>query len=59
MKNNLVVFKKNKPKVLAALKRGDIDYVANSRWSFADEFFSFLLSVGFFDFVESIYPHPG
>lgn len=27
MKNELVVFKKNKPRVIAALKRGDIDYV--------------------------------
>jgi len=27
MKNELIVFKKNKPRVIAALKRGDIDYV--------------------------------
>ena len=27
MKSKLVVFVKNKPKVIAALKRGDIDYV--------------------------------
>jgi len=58
MKNNLTVFKKNKPKVIKALKEGRIDYVSDSRWSFSDEFFSFLLSVGFFDFVESTYPSP-
>ena len=58
MKNNIVVFKKNKPKVIKALKEGRIDYVADSRWSFSDEFFSFLLSVGFFDFVENTYPSP-
>jgi len=43
MKNNLTVFKKNKPKVIKALKEGRIDYVSDSRWSFSDEFFSFLL----------------
>jgi hypothetical protein len=58
MKNNLVVFKKNKRKVIAALKNGEISYVASSKWSFADEFFAFLLSVGFFAFVEETYPSP-
>ena len=58
MKNNIVVFKKNKPKVIKALKEGRIDYVADSKWSFSDEFFSFLLSVGFFEFVENTYPSP-
>ena len=27
MKNELVVFKKNKPRVIAALKKGNIDFV--------------------------------
>jgi hypothetical protein len=58
MKNELAIFKKNKPKVIAALKEGEISYVADSRWSFADEFFSFLFSVGFFSFVEETYPSP-
>ena len=58
MKNELVVFKKNKPRVIAALKRGDIDYVDGTSWSFPDKFFSFLLSIGFFKFVEDSYPSP-
>jgi hypothetical protein len=58
MKNNLVVFKKNKPRVIAALKDGRIDFVDGTSWSFADKFFSFLLSVGFFEFVEETYPSP-
>jgi len=35
-----------------------IDYVAYSRWSLSDEFFSFLLSVVFIDFVESSNTYP-
>ena len=58
MKNELVVFKKNKPRVIAALKDGRIDFVDGTSWSFSDKFFSFLLSVGFFDFVEETYPSP-
>lgn len=58
MKNEIAIFKKNKPKVVAALKEGRIDYVAESRWSFADEFFAFLLAIGFFSFVEKTYPSP-
>ncbi len=58
MKNNLVIFKKNKPKVIAALKDGKISYVADSKWSFADEFYAFLISTGFFPFVEETYPNP-
>ena len=58
MKNNLYIFKKNKPKVIKALKNCEISYVASSKWSFADEFFAFCLSVGFFSFVEDTYPSP-
>ena len=58
MKNELAIFKKNKPKVIAALKEGNIDYVAESKWSFADKFFAFLLAIGFFSFVEESYPSP-
>lgn len=58
MKNNLYLFKKNKRKVIEALKRGQIDYVADSKWSFSDHFFAFLLSLSFFDFVEKTYPSP-
>ena len=58
MKNELVVFKKNKPRVIAALKDGRIDFVDGTSWSFADKFFSFLLSIGFFEFVEDSYPSP-
>ena len=58
MKNELVVFKKNKPRVIASLKKGNIDYVDGTSWSFADKFFAFLLSVGFFEFVEDTYPSP-
>ena len=58
MKNELVVFKKNKPRVIAALKDGRIDFVDGTSWSFADKFFSFLLAIGFFEFVEDTYPSP-
>ncbi|GAI02433.1 unnamed protein product, partial [marine sediment metagenome] len=58
MKNNIVVFKKNKPRVIAALKDGRIDFVDGTSWSFSDKFFSFLLSIGFFEFVEDSYPSP-
>ncbi len=58
MKSNLVIFKKNKPRVIAALKAADIDYVDSASWSFSDKFFVFLLSIGFFEFVEDSYPSP-
>ena len=58
MKNNLCVFKNSRRKVIQALKNGTIDYVADSKWSFSDEFFAFLLSIGFFNFVEDTYPSP-
>lgn len=58
MKNNLVIFKKNKPKVIKALKDGNIDYVDSTSWSFSDKFFAFLLSIGFFKFAEETYPSP-
>lgn len=58
MKNNLVLFKKNKPRVIAALKKGDIDYVDSTSWSFCDRFFAFLLSIDFFSFIEETYPSP-
>jgi len=58
MKNELVAFKKNKPRVIASLKKGNIDFVDGTSWSFSDKFFSFLLSIGFFEFVEDTYPSP-
>jgi hypothetical protein len=58
MKNNLCVFKNSKRKVIQALKKGTIDYVADSKWSFSDELFAFLISIGFFSFVEDTYPSP-
>jgi len=58
MKNNVYIFKNNKPKVIEALKNGNIDYVTESKWSFSDHFFAFLLSLSFFDFVEKTYPSP-
>ncbi|MEI7615605.1 MAG: transposase [Actinomycetota bacterium] len=58
MKNNLCVFKNSKSKVIEALKKGNIDYVTDSKWSFSDEFFAFLLAIKFFDFVEDTYPSP-
>jgi len=58
MKNNLCVFKNSKRKVIKALKNGTIDYVADSKWSFSDEFFAFLFSLSFFGFVEETYPSP-
>lgn len=58
MKNDLTVFVKNRPKVMAALKAGNIDYVDGSSWSFSDKFFAFLLSIGFFGFAEETYPSP-
>jgi hypothetical protein len=58
MKSNLVIFKKNKHKVIKALKNGQISYMASSKWSFSDEFYAFCLLVFFFDFVEATYPSP-
>ena len=58
MKNNLCVFKNSRRKVIEALKKGNIDYVADSKWSFSDHFFAFLLSIKFFSFVEETYPSP-
>jgi len=58
MKSELVVFKKNKPRVIEALKKGDIDYVDGTTWSFSDKFYAFLLSIGFFEFTEEAYPSP-
>jgi len=58
MKSDLTVFVKNRPKVMAALKAGDIDYVDGTSWSFSDKFFAFLLSIGFFKFAEDTYPSP-
>ncbi len=56
MKSDLKVFVKNRPKVMAALKAGDIDYVDGTSWSFSDKFFAFLISIGFFKFSEETYP---
>jgi hypothetical protein len=50
MKNNAYIFKNNKSRVVASLKKGNIDYVADSKWSFSDHFFAFFLSLSFFDF---------
>lgn len=58
MKNNLCVFKNSRRKVIESLKKGNIDYVADSKWSFSDHFFAFLFSLSFFDFVEKTYPNP-
>lgn len=59
MKNNLVVFKKNKPKVIKALKDGRISYVADSKWSFACKFYAFLISIGFFPLWKKLIQTPG
>ncbi|MCE5330123.1 transposase [bacterium] len=58
MKNNLCVFKNSRRKVIESLKKGNIDYIADSKWSFSDHFFAFLFSLSFFDFVEKTYPNP-
>lgn len=52
----LVVFKENKPKVLAALKEGRVDYLDLSSWSFVDRFLAFLLATGFLDWSEETFP---
>ena len=59
MKNSLVVFKKNKPKVIAALKDGKISYAADSKWSFADEFYAFCISIGFLSLCKKLTQIPG
>lgn len=58
MKSELTVLVKNRPKVIAALKEGDIDYVDGTSWSYPDKLFAFLLSTGFFKFTEDTYPSP-
>ena len=53
-----VVFKENKPKVLAELKDGRMDYLDLSEWSFVDRLFGFLLANGFLDWAEESFPDP-
>ncbi|MBI2195056.1 MAG: transposase, partial [Planctomycetes bacterium] len=55
----LRVFEENAPKVLQALKKGDIDCVDGTAWSFPDFFFAFLVGPSeFLPWAASTFPTP-
>jgi hypothetical protein len=55
----LRVYRENTRKVLEALKRGEIDHVDLTAWSFADSFFAFLVGIcDFLPWAASTFPTP-
>lgn len=55
----LRVFEENPQKVLEALKRGELDCVDGTAWSFADSFFAFHIGIsGFLPWASSTFPSP-
>jgi hypothetical protein len=53
----LRVFEENPKKVLEALKRGELDCVDGTAWSFADSFFAFHVGIsGFLPWAASTFP---
>lgn len=52
------VYKKNQSYVQAQLIKGEVDYAELSRWTFPDEFFSFILDTDLLKFVDATYPTP-
>lgn len=55
----LRVFRENTRRVLEALKRGEIDHVDLTAWSFADSFFAFLVGIcDFLPWAASSFPTP-
>jgi len=55
----LRVFRENTRKVLEALKRGEIDHVDLTAWSFADSFFAFVVGIcDFLPYAASTFPTP-
>lgn len=54
----LIIYEKNKPRVLSALRNGEIDYVDLTSWSFLDEFFGYLFGIKFFESIAEGYPSP-
>jgi hypothetical protein len=54
----LVLYKNNKPYVTKKLKNGEVDYIGLSEWSFADNFFGFLIEQNILSWIEESYPTP-
>lgn len=52
------IYVRDQEPVIAALKRGEIEYADLTQWSFPDEFFCFLLGTHFLEKVEETYPTP-
>ncbi|HLE11497.1 MAG TPA: transposase [Bacteriovoracaceae bacterium] len=52
------VFCQSKDYVTKKLQDGAIDHADFSSWSFADNFFSYLLSKKFIEFIDETYPSP-
>lgn len=52
------IYHKAQEYVLDRLKKGEVDYLDSTKWSFADEFLCFILQLKFFDFADKTYPNP-
>jgi len=52
----LVIYPKNKPKVLQALKQGRVEYVDLTSWKFMDYFFGYLFEHRFFETIGEAFP---
>lgn len=55
---NPIVYKENKVKVMEQLKKGDVEYMDLSNWSYQDRFFAFLTGIRFFELCGASYPSP-
>jgi Transposase DDE domain len=53
-----MIYQKSQQKVEFLLSEGKIDYAELSRWSFPDEFLSFVLECDLLSFVDKTYPNP-
>jgi len=54
----IIVYKENKPYVKRQLKKGQIEYLDLTKWSFVDKFFGFLIASKFLEWCASSYPTP-
>lgn len=52
----LVIYPKNKAKVLKALKEGRVEYMDLTSWKFMDYFFGYLFEHQFFESIGSAFP---
>lgn len=52
------VYEQSKEKVIAALRRGEMDLATVSRWQLVDEFFAYIMRVKFLEHADKTYPNP-